>query len=314
MEPKEILHVGVVGARTMGARIAFRCAISGKEVNIFSRSSEHRDQAIEFIRKWFEDRVNDGGLKAKDAQSRLSRVHSCASLAECVAGVELVIKKIPKNLELKRQVFSQIDRLAPAQVLIPTNSSSIPCSRLATATSRPDKIFNINLSDPSDDGDKLVELMKETQTVEETIAIGERFVKSLSMVPIIIKREIMGFAFNRIWRTIKRETLFLRGYGYTDFEDIDRAWMLEFRTPYGQRGLMDRIGLDVVRDIEMQYYRESGDERDKPPQFLEDFVAQGRLGVKSGRGFYAYPNPGYEQPGWLYKEPPWTPGASNGSG
>jgi 3-hydroxybutyryl-CoA dehydrogenase len=116
----------------------------------------------------------------------------------------------------------------------------------------------------------------------------------------------MGFTFNRIWRAIKREALHLVDDGYGDFEDIDRAWILLFGTPLGPFGLMDQIGLDVVQDIEKQYFLSSGDERDKPPDFLRDFIAQGRIGVKSGRGFYTYPNPEYKQAGWLRKELPWT--------
>jgi 3-hydroxybutyryl-CoA dehydrogenase len=125
------------------------------------------------------------------------------------------------------------------------------------------------------------------------------------MVPIVTYKEIMGFSFNRVWRAIKREALHLVDAGFSDFEDLDRAWMLEFGTPYGPFGLMDMIGLDVVRDIEMQYYFESREERDRPPKLLDDLIANGRLGVKTGRGFYSYPNPNYKDPNWLHKLGPW---------
>jgi 3-hydroxybutyryl-CoA dehydrogenase len=127
------------------------------------------------------------------------------------------------------------------------------------------------------------------------------------MVPIVTEKEIMGFSFNRTWRAIKREVLHLVGGGYSNFEDIDRAWIMLFGTKWGPFGLMDDIGLDVIRDIENQYYEDSGEERDKPPQFLEDMIGRGRLGSKSGRGFYRHPNPEYLDEGWLTKEPPWTP-------
>jgi 3-hydroxybutyryl-CoA dehydrogenase len=117
----------------------------------------------------------------------------------------------------------------------------------------------------------------------------------------------MGYALNRTWRAVKRETLHLVAEGYVDFEDLDRGWMLNFGSPWGPCGLMDIVGLDVIRDIEMQYYLDSGDELDRPPAFLDAWVAEGRLGVKSGQGFYNYPNPEYERPGWLHKQPPWTP-------
>jgi 3-hydroxybutyryl-CoA dehydrogenase len=149
--------------------------------------------------------------------------------------------------------------------------------------------------------------MGHATTAKETMAAAEAFVRSIKLVPVITKREVMGFAFNRIWRAIKKEALHVVAAGYADFEDIDRAWMLSFSVPRGPFGRMDEIGLDVIHHIEIQYYLDSGDESDKPPKFLEKFLAEGRLGVKSGKGFYTYPNPEYEGPGWLRKEAPWRP-------
>jgi 3-hydroxybutyryl-CoA dehydrogenase len=303
MSGTAIKSVGVVGAGTMGSRIAYRSAVSGLETYLHDAFPEALDRAMAALQMWLNDRVSRGELTTAGAGSAWSRIHRCENLEECVADVDLVIETIPENVELKREVFAQIDRLAPPHVLIATNSSSLPCSRLADATQRPEKVFNVNFSDPR--VDDLVEVMKGAQTSEETLATGVTFVRTLGMVPIVTYKEIMGFSFNRVWRAIKRETLHLVADGYSDFEDLDRAWMLEFHVPYGPFGYMDRIGLDVIRDVEMQYYLDSGDERDKPPQMLEEMVAQGHLGVKSGRGFYTYPNPAYEQANWLRKEPPW---------
>lgn len=301
MRAPVITCVGIVGAGTMGSRIAFQCALCEKEVYLFDISTQALEQAMGSNREWLAERADP-----QDLEKAFSRLNPCATLADCVVGVELVIETVPENLELKRQVFGEIERLAPAHVLIATNSSSIPSSRLADATSRPDKVFNINFNDPLQD-ELLVEVMGHSETATETIAAAEAFLRSIKMVPIITRREIMGFAFNRVWRAIKRESLHLVDEGYVDFQDIDRAWILSFGSRCGPFGRMDEIGIDVVRDIEMQYYRDSGDERDKPPKFLDDFVAQGRLGAKSDRGFYSYPNPEYKQPGWLHKEAPWSP-------
>ncbi len=109
-----------------------------------------------------------------------------------------------------------------------------------------------------------------------------------------------------MWRAIKRENLHLVGDGVCHFEDLDRAWILTFGTRHGPFAMMDAIGLDVIRDIEDQYYGDSRDERDRPPRFLERLLEAGRLGVKSGRGFYRYPKPEFEASGWLRKEPPWS--------
>ncbi len=296
MQASKITKVGIVGAGTMGSQIACQCVLCGKEVYLFDISPQALERAMEQNRKWIKEKADAG-----QAQEALSRLHPCQSLADCVANVDLILENVPENLEIKRQVHAEIDRLASPRALIGTNSSSIPPSRIADVTSRPEKFYNANFSIP------VVEVMGHAGTSEETLAAVEAFLFSINMVPIRVKREIMGYALNRTWRAIKRETLHLVADGYVDFEDLDRAWMLNFGSPWGPFGLMDKIGLDVVRDIEMQYYLDSGDERDKPPALLDEMIAQGRLGIKSGRGFYGYPDPAYKGAGWLRKQAPWTP-------
>jgi 3-hydroxybutyryl-CoA dehydrogenase len=298
MEASSAERVGIVGSGTMGSRIAYQCALSGRAVNLFDVRPEALERAMSEIGQWLESAPEHG-------KRQISYVHPCDTLAACVAGVGLVIETVPEDLELKRQVFAEIDRLAPAGVRIATNSSSFPSSQLAAATRRPDRVFNVNFTDPLA-GELLVEVMGHAGTSAETLEAGECFVRSIGMVPIVTRREIMGFAFNRVWRAIKRECLHLVADGYAGFEDLDRAWILTFGTRTGPFAMMDEIGLDVVRDIELNYYAESGDERDKPPAFLDEFVSRGRLGVKSGRGFYSYPDPECDSPGWLRKVPPWT--------
>ena len=119
------------------------------------------------------------------------------------------------------------------------------------------------------------------------------------LTPLLVHKESTGFLFNRVWRAIKKECLHLVDDGVASYEDVDRAWIIAFGTPTGPFGLMDMIGLDVVRDIEMVYYRESGDVSDAPPQLLLDKIARGELGLKTGTGFYSYPHPAFQTPGWL---------------
>jgi len=295
-----ITSVGIVGAGTMGSRIAYQCALHGKKVYLYDISPDVMDNALEKIRNWNTERFDPAKVEAN-----ISRIYRCETLKECAENAELIIENVPENLELKRKVFAEIDRLAPPHVLIATNSSSLPSSRLADATNRPEKVFNVNFGDPVHGG-MLVEMMGHSQVDEDTMSAGEQFLLSIKMVPIITRKEIMGFSFNRVWRVIKRETLHLVSDGYAHFEDIDRAWILTFGTEWGPFGLMDDIGLDVIRDIEKQYYNDSGDKRDKPPKFLDEMVVRGRIGIKSGRGFFTYPNPEYKQPGWLNIGPPWT--------
>jgi len=122
------------------------------------------------------------------------------------------------------------------------------------------------------------------------------WIKSIGFVPLTVKKELLGFCFNRVWRAIKRETLYMWGNGFVNFMDVDRAWIIFTRMKEGPFALMDKVGLDVIWDIEMVYYNDSKDPKDRPPRALKDMIDCGELGVKSGKGFYTYPNPAFLQP------------------
>ena len=145
----------------------------------------------------------------------------------------------------------------------------------------------------------MVDVQRGTQTSEATFEQGCAFVRSIGCTPLLVQRESSGFVFNRVWRAVKRECLHLVDDGVASYEDVDRAWMIFNGAPLGPFGLMDMIGLDVIRDIERVYYHESGDERDAPPRLLLEKIERGELGVKTGKGFYEYPHPAFEDPSWL---------------
>ena len=145
----------------------------------------------------------------------------------------------------------------------------------------------------------VLELMKGTKTSDESIEKARKYAISIDVTPLKVLKESTGFIFNRVWRAIKKECLTVADTGVASFEDVDRAWMSLYKTDMGPFGLMDRVGLDVVRDIELVYYRESGDPRDKPPKILLDKIELGELGVKTGKGFYRYPDPDFLNPEWL---------------
>jgi 3-hydroxybutyryl-CoA dehydrogenase len=294
---KELVKVGILGAGTMGRRIAYACIIFGKETKLFDILPAALEDARRVVQSLIEERIADGRLPPGALEKAIPLLSLSSTLEECVEAVDLVIETVPENIRLKREVFAEIDKKADPSALIGTNTSSIPGSRLADATKRPEKIFNFNFGPPDD---LKVEVMGHPHTAAETIQSAREFVKSIGLVPILVRREIMGYAGNRVWRAIKKEVLFLLDGGYATADDIDRGWMLEWETPMGPCGLMDVIGLDVVRDIELVYYEASGDPSDRPPKLLTDMIERGKLGVKSDEGFYRYPEPAYKQPGWLH--------------
>jgi 3-hydroxybutyryl-CoA dehydrogenase len=299
-ETFRIRTVGKIGLGVMGTNVAWACALNGIETYVYDQSPDQLQRALERLRGWF----RDGRLSPMEAEAAIGRVHPCGSLEEAVRDVDFAFESVYEDLHVKSEVHARIGRAAHPRTLMGSNASSLPCTPLAQASGRPEKFFNMNFTDPQ--VEQLVEVMWNPMTSEETKRAAIRFARDIRMVPVVTHKEIMGYAFNRIWRAIKKEALFLVDRGHSDPESIDRAWMLIFGTPYGPFGLMDRIGLDTVRKIEMRYYDASGDERDLPPEILNRMVESGCLGEKSGKGFYSWPDPAFRQPGWLRMEPPWT--------
>ena len=288
--------IGVVGAGTMGRRIAFGCIIYGKKTRLFDTNPAVLEEAVRYVHSLVEERVRSGRLPEGTVESAMAALEPTDSIEACVTGTDLVIEAVHENVELKRKVFAEIGRFVGPNTLIGSNTSSIPGSSMADASGRPEKTFNLNFGTPDH---VKVEVMGHPKTAPSTIEVAVGFLRSVGLVPIVDKKEIQGYAYNRVWRAVKKEVLYLLDGGYLTPEDVDRAWMLDWGTPIGPCGLMDEIGLDVVRDIEMVYYNATGDPSDKPPKMLLDMIEQGKLGRKSGEGFYKYPDPAFEKPRWL---------------
>lgn len=300
MTDTSIKNVSIIGVGTQGAQITFRSVIYGKTVSVHDLSPEMCEKAKEKIKGWLKEYENAGRLTAEESQKSYERIIFVNDLKECLEDADLAIEIVPERLELKQRVWEEIDLVAPAKTLLTSNSSSLKSSSMGKNVKRKEKTFNVNFMTPVKDD--LVEVMWNDFTSADTKVAAMEFLNSLNLVPIVTNKEIKGFSHNRVWRAIKKETLKLWANGYCDFEDLDRAFMLEFGTEFGPFGLMDIVGLDVIRDIEISYYNESKDETDKPPKALLELINQGRLGVKAGKGFYEYPNPKYLDSKWLKKK------------
>jgi 3-hydroxybutyryl-CoA dehydrogenase len=224
---------------------------------------------------------------ADEKDNVLQRIRLANGIKSATSDTDLVIEAVPESLELKREVFARLDRLCPAHTILATNSSSIPISRIEGATRRPDRVINLHFFPPVRDN-TLVELMGGTATSDNTIEQTRQFVHSIGLISVLARKESFGFVINRVWRAIKKECLRVVDEGVASVEDVDQAWQAFLGTAYGPFFMMDVVGLDVVHDIEMSYYRESGDASDAPPKILLDKIAAGELGVKTGKGFYTY--------------------------
>ncbi len=290
--------VSIVGAGFMGTQIALQCALHDYTVWMIDPHPEALQRAAQGQAQELNRRVERQQLPAEAREAVLSRIHATVDLQEGVAQADLVIEAVPEQLDLKREVFARLDALCPARTILATTSSSIRASALEDATQRPDKVLNMHFFPPVWQR-PMVEIMRGSRTSDETVETAWHFVLHLGLTPLMVQKESTGFIFNRVWRAIKKECLHIVDEGIASPEDVDRAWMIAVGGPAGPFGMMDMVGLDVVRDIELSYYKESGDPSDLPPKILLDKIEKGELGVKTGKGFYTYPNPAYQAPGWL---------------
>ncbi|KON31162.1 hypothetical protein AC482_01610 [miscellaneous Crenarchaeota group-15 archaeon DG-45] len=295
---KPLEMVAVVGTGTLGAQIALLAASAGYGVRAFDAREGAFHETLERIRSDLRARGIQPFIPWELWEGYMARVQVMPDMEGAVADAELVVEAVPERLELKRRVFRELGRLAPAGAVLATNSSAIPVSRLEGSSGRPERCLNLHFYMPLQ-GTNMVDVMGGSRTLPEVLEAGAAWVRSLGCIPLTVRRESVGFCFNRVWRAVKREVLHMWADGYVDFRDVDRAWMVFTGMDMGPFGLMDMVGLDVVHDIEMVYHRESGDPRDRPPQALEEKVERGELGEKAGRGFYTYPDPEYRRPAFL---------------
>ena len=291
-------NISVVGLGTLGTQIAIQAAAYGHRVSgydpdpsAFGRMQVKVREAMRMTRK-------GPTFPVAEWETNASKVEVHRGLAAALRQADLVIEVVPENLAIKRDVFADIDRLAPPHALLATNSSTMPVSRIETATGRPERCVNIHFYQPAV-GMNMADVMGGTRTSEESLLAAREFVRSVGCVPLAVQKEILGFCFNSVWRAVKRQSLYMWANGFVDFRDIDRAWMVFTGMTYGPFFLMDLVGLDVILAVEQIYFNDSADPRDEPPALLKAKVDRGELGVKSGCGFYSYPDPECAGEGFL---------------
>ena len=283
--------IAVIGCGVMGAKVAWACARRGIPTRAYDNSAEQLARSLALVRGWSE------GAERKILDVSLKPT---TDLAQALDRAQLAFENVPEDLALKKRVHAEIGARLAAEAYMGSNTSSLLCTPLAEASGRPQRFFCMNFTDPRDQG--LVEIMGCLGTAPETVGFARAWAKAIGMVPILTRRENMGYSFNRLLRAIKKEVLQQWGKGQAEPEDLDRAWMLTFGTPYGPFGLMDMVGLKTILKIEEAYLAASGDESDRPPLQLYEMVARNELGVATGRGLYTYPDPAYRRPGWLKGE------------
>jgi 3-hydroxybutyryl-CoA dehydrogenase len=282
-----VTRLAVVGAGSMGAQIAQQAALHGVDVWLTDTAAGQLERAVASNRGHLARRVEKGKLSAEEVEAAIARVRTTTDLGEAASGAGFVIEAVFEDLELKRAIFAELDRIAPADAVLASNSSTMGISKIAGATSRPERCVNMHFFFPVLVMD-LVEVVRGPQTSDETVERATAMAHEMGRTPVLLNKEIDGFIVNRILHAATQEAYRLLDAGVASFEDIDIAVEKGLNWPLGPFRLGDFSGLDVTYNARLHMYRTTGDERYRPSPQLEAKVKAGKLGRKTGEGWYRY--------------------------
>jgi 3-hydroxybutyryl-CoA dehydrogenase len=287
MKIDDVKNVCVVGAGNMGHQISLQCAISGFKVKCSDVVPEMLKKADAFVNKYLPGRVEKGKMTKEAAEAARKNISFTGDMNEAAKDADFVIEAATEVLALKRKIFADLDKFAPAHAILATNSSFIVSSRIVDATKRPDKVLNMHFFNPALVM-KLVEVVKGPHVSDETAQITYDVCKKLDKVPVLLKKEVDGFLLNRIFRVISREALWILDMGVASAEDIDKACVYGAGHPMGPFRLNDLTGIDLTYIMSMEAFRATGDVSMLPsPSTVEHYV-KGEYGEKTGKGWYEY--------------------------
>jgi 3-hydroxybutyryl-CoA dehydrogenase len=279
-------NVVVIGAGTMGNGIAQVFALSGYSVSLVDVSETALQKALDTIAQNSERMVVKGTLTAEQKQAGLARIKAFTNLADCAAQAELIVEAATENTDLKLKIFKQMDELASPDCILATNTSSISITKIAAATKRPSKVIGMHFMNPVPVM-KLVEIIKGYATDAETTQTIMDLSKNLGKIPVEAN-DYPGFVANRILMPMINEAIYTLFEGVAGVQEIDTVMRLGMAHPMGPLHLADFIGLDVCLSILQVLHDGFGNPKYAPCPLLVNMVMAGKLGVKSGEGFYKH--------------------------
>jgi 3-hydroxybutyryl-CoA dehydrogenase len=281
--------VFIVGAGRMGTGIAEVCAQAGYDVLMEDNNVEMLTKGVQAIRRSVEKGVEKGKVKGT-VDEIVSRIKTASNL-DPAKTADFVIESVFEDLELKRDIFRQLDAICPAETILATNTSGIPITYIAEATKRPDKVVGTHFFNPAPI-QKITEVVKGLMTSEETMEKAMNFCRSLGKEIIRINRDVQAFALVRIDIAAYVEAMKLVEEGVANVEDIDKGFRLGYGRPMGPFETRDFAGLDIGWAVLQDLYRETGDSKFFPPTILRRKIKAGHLGKRVGIGWYRYDEKG----------------------
>lgn len=282
----EIRKVAVLGAGLMGHGIAQVAAqVARYEVNLRDVKQEFIDRGMSMIKDSLQRFLKKEAITEAEVNQVLARIHPTIDLKEAVADVDLIVEAVPEKVELKKNVFAEVDKFAKPEAIIASNTSSISITELASVTKRPEKVCGMHFFNPPQLM-KLIEVIRGAKTSDETVNTIVNVSKRMGKEPVIVKKDFPGFIVNRVLVPALNEAIFLVHEGVADPEDIDKAIRLGLNWPMGPLKLLDYVGLDTTLSIIEVFQKELGDPKYRPCPLLRQMIRAGLLGRKTGKGFY----------------------------
>ena len=270
----------------MGSGIAQVAAQAGYDVVLHDTTSEAVERAMTAIAASQLRFVAKGTLSEEDAEAARARIVITTDLSD-IASAQIVVEAVFEKLELKQQIFSELDRRADPDAILATNTTAIPITKIAAATQRPDRVVGTHFFSPVPMM-ALCELVRGDETSDDTLARARSFAEALGKTCVVVERDIAGFVTSRLLIAFVNEAIALVEGGVATPADIDTACRLGFGHVMGPLATVDLTGLDVILHAARAIYTETGDEKFAPPALLEQLVEAGSLGRKTGHGFYDY--------------------------
>lgn len=280
-----IKKIGVIGAGIMGSGIIQVCAQSGYETRALEVNEQLLNKGMDNIKKFLAKSVEKGRIQQAEVDALLARIHGTTKI-EDFSDCDLVIEAATENMEIKKKIFADLDRICPPHAILSTNSSCLSILDISVVTKRPDKVLGLHFFNPVPIM-KLLELVVTIVTSEETLNISKEFGKSLGKT-IIIAKDAPAYIVNRLLMPHLIEAIRMYEVGYATKEDIDNGAKLGLNYPMGPLELLDFVGIDTAYSICVSMYDELKDPKFAPPLLMKKMVIAGMLGRKTGKGFYDY--------------------------